>query len=319
MQDYPKHIPSFDRLYTVRPSGKIEIAEGRIAPPPEFSTSKEGLPVVTLGRPTHRGKYRSVKFLVKEVVARAFVPNPNPSRYKRVRVRDKDEHNLSYLNLEWIDVAEYRAERLSQASTSTSPSGWHGNTRRLPDGTLYKRDMRSVPIRRFKAVPTSRSVKPGALERIYPSLSAAAKDTGCSAGGIFHCCNYWLLEDGMGSTEIDVPGHGRCTSPEELPRQARVAASRDGRFWVFKWSGWRNRHLHPIAITTDGREVHYFESVAQAAKHIYTAYDTPEKMARELSSAAARSPMWDDPSALASLEDWPSVTTRLGRVGVFYI
>lgn len=324
-QAYPKNIYSFNGLYTVLPNGIIDIAAGRMPPPPEFYLSREGVPAVMLSRPTTRGKYRKVRLLVKEVVAKAFVPNEDPLHLRRVRVLDRDEHNLAAHNLEWIDPRKDTNPSSIFLTRSRpkqpSPTGWTANSRRLPDGRMYKRNARSYPVAVYKAVPVARTVKAGAMLRIYPSSTAAAKATNCSTGGIHHCCEYWHLMDGMGTTSLEIKGYGTVVDPCDLPTKSRVACSPTKQY-VFKWVGFKDKRLHPVAVVIDYEQQRFYPSVAAAARALHHVYDTPDECARILSAVAAASPMYDDPSAAIhphTTNPWPDALTCLGRVNVFYI
>ena len=321
---YPKSIYSFNGLYTVRPNGRIDVAEGRTPPLPEFYISREGLPAVILSRPTIRGKYRKVRILVKEVVARAFVQNDDPLHLRRVRVLDGNEQNTAAHNLEWVDPR--KCPNTSTITTRSkhkqpSPTGWSNCSRRLPDGRMLKRHALSIPVSVYKIKPVGKDVKAGQLLRIYPSASAAAKGTGCSQGGVHHCCEYWFLMDGMGTTSLDIKGWGTVTEPENLPSKTRVACSPTKQY-IFKWVGFKDRRLHPVAVVLDFEQQRFYPSVATAAKAIHHVYDSPEECAKLLSAVAAASPMYDDPSAAIhphTTNPWPDVLTCVGRVNVFYI
>ncbi len=331
-QDYPKNICSFNGLYTVTRKGVIDVNPSRTPPLPEFYSSREGEPCVTLHRPTTRGKYRRVRLLVKNVVADAFVENPQPFKLKRVRAIDGDETNVCADNLEWVPSRSARdplAKRTAAPDARRKPTGWTSNTRILPDGSVFKRNRLSYPVAQYKCVPHGNGVKAGKLLRIYPSLTVAATLTGCSAGGIKHCCDYWYLQDGMGLTYVDIARHGRCTSPDDLPFKTLVACADGFKQWVFKWSGVRDRRLHPVAIVFDHLDdptwsnstTEFYACVADAAKRLRTCYETSAQLAASLSSAAARSPMYPvtSPPTVPDIEAYPTVLTARGRAWVFYI
>jgi len=326
--EYPKHIYSFSGLYSVRRSGTIEITAGRIAPQPEFYASREGLPAVLLFRSNNRGGYRKVRMLVKEVVAKAFIENQYPLRYNHVITKDNNELNVCADNLEWVD---YRAWRSAMAlspeycrnahRTRPKPTGWKDGKRTLPDGRTLKRNRLSSPVVQYKAQPTATSVRAGERIRIFPSISAAAKATGCSAGGIRHCCEFWYLSDGMGLAHLDIKGYGRVTNPEDLPSCSRVACSPKRQF-VFKWAGMKDGRINPVCVVLDYEQHFFYASIADAAKYLYGNYGTAKEMAGLLYGVAAASPMYDDPSSKAhdpAINPWPTALTRLGRVNVFYI
>jgi len=220
------------------------------------------------------------------------------------------------------DVGRDREHRLVlPVAKRPSPTGWVNSSRRLPDGRVIRRDCRSSYVSQYKAKPTATSVKAGELIRIYSSESVAAKATGCSQGGIHHCCEFWYLEDGAGTTSLDIKGWGNVTCPDELPARSRVACS-PSRQYVFKWTGLRDGRLHPVCVVLDYEQHFFYPSIKKASHDLYMVYDTPDELASRLSATAAASPMYDDPSSKAhdpDINPWPTALTRLGRVNVFYI
>lgn len=331
-QDYPKNIYSFNGLYTVTRKGVIDIDPTRTPPLPEFYVNKQGERCVTLHRPSPRGKYRRVRLLIKNVVADAFVENPQPFKLRKVRVINGDESDLNADNLEWVPSRSAREQHTADKcpkSKPKSPTGWTAHTRILPDGSVFKRNRLSRAVCQYKCIPHGEGVKAGKLLRIYPSISVASQLTACSTGGLKQCCDFWLLFDGMGTTSVEIKGYGKCVNPEDLPARPLVACTRQGRQFVFKYSGLADPRKHPVAIVFDHLDdpswpdstTEFYQSVADAAKCLRTPYETSAQLAASLSSAAARSPMYPvtSPPTITTPDAWPTVLTVRGRAWVFYI
>lgn len=335
-QDYPKNIYSFNGLYTVTRKGVIDIDPTRTPPLPEFHVNKQGERCVTLHRLSPRGKYRRVRLLVKNVVADAFVENPQPFKLRRVHPLNGDETDLHADNLEWVPSRSAREQHTSDprsaknsASQPKAPTGWTSHTRILPDGSVFRRNRLSRAVCQYKCIPHGNGVKAGKLLRIYPSLAVASQLTTCSTGGLKQCCDFWLLFDGMGTTSVNLKGYGTCVNPEDLPARPLVACTRQGRQFVFKYSGLADPRRHPVAIVFDPLDdpmwgnstTEFYQSVADASHALRTCYETSAQLAASLSSAAARSPMYPitSPPIIPTPDSWPTVLTARGRAWVFYI
>ena len=108
-------------------------------------------------------------------------------------------------------------------------------------------------------------------------------------------------------------------SPDFMLKRVRAVCPSNGRgMFCFAWSSFKDRRTHPLAFVFDDKTTLFYERAIDAVEHLSTPYDEPDSFAREIASAAARSPMYDSPEA-SQYERWPEITTRKGTCNVFYI
>lgn len=177
MEEVWKPIKGYEGLYEVSNLGNIRsldkvvmcvrngkelgvLHKGKVLKP---SKRQHGyLGVMLYGRGGH--KTRGFKtFSIHRLVAEAFIPNPD--RLPEVNHIDEDKTNNAVTNLEWMSHVD--------------------NTNY---GTTQQR--RSQKIRNnSKSKPIAQYTRNGELVKVYPSLGEMRRQTGYSAGNVWHCLN----------------------------------------------------------------------------------------------------------------------------------
>ncbi|QKN84964.1 hypothetical protein AG74_124 [Vibrio phage AG74] len=114
-----KWIPSYEGIYAITNTGQVfTFHKGSPNILKATVNKSNGYPYVML---QNNGSKENVT--VHSLVAKLFVYNPNPDKYKVINHKDENKENSYYLNLEWCDTLYNNQYSLKDGYIVTSPDG----------------------------------------------------------------------------------------------------------------------------------------------------------------------------------------------------